>query len=327
MRICNLAAVVLLAALLAAAGAAQAQVAAPRLNPVFPESFGTINPGTMPWSGPSRVGAGVLQIEVKDPAGGPPEVLEKGKGPMVQGRVVVENVAVGAEALSVELDVDPSQVGGLTGVTHKLDVSAIQAGVRFGEVFSIGIGQQKEKETSDFPGIGSTSTEETLPMVGVTLRLGGVFYLGAAGGTATIKESGGGGSAEADRSVKSFGVAYHKRDADQGFHLEAYKEIRDSIDPATNPAGIGSNEQDTTGYTIEVVLANILLGYGSGRTDETDIAGVDQGYEKSGAITLGWAPGQGLAVTLAASTIKLFNPSGVQQNEIALTFVGIGLLF
>ena len=51
-----------IAALLALAGGLQAQVAAPRLNPVAIESAVAIftpspfNPATLPWSGPSRIG-------------------------------------------------------------------------------------------------------------------------------------------------------------------------------------------------------------------------------------------------------------------------------
>ncbi len=56
MRILSIAIV----ALLAFAGALQAQIAAPRLNPTIPVSQSAFNPAVLSWGGPSRVGGGLF---------------------------------------------------------------------------------------------------------------------------------------------------------------------------------------------------------------------------------------------------------------------------
>ncbi len=187
----------LIAALLAFAGAIHAQVAAPRLNPVIAESSRPFNapsnPATLPWSGPSRIGGGLLDLEVEDATG--TQILE-GDGKMLQARWVGENFAVAAEVLTSDFeDVPPPGA-------FDFDAFLIGAAFQWGEVFSIGVGLESEELS-----FGTFSEQETLPVAGATLRLAEVIYLGVATGEATLEESVPTFTEELDRTVTRLGEA------------------------------------------------------------------------------------------------------------------------
>ena len=282
MRILSIAIV----ALLTLAGAVQAQVAAPMLNPAL--TPGSTNPAVLPWAGPSRVSVSVLDLEVEGTAGGGFPITGSADGFAAQVRLVGENFAFQAEMLSLTID---ATVGGTPG-TFEQDATAISAAYQGGEVFSIGVGVESEEETDASGGVSST-VESSLPVLGATLRLGEIYFLGAAVGTETVKDAGG----EEDRSVIRIGAAVHSRDNDGGFHLEVFIENADSatgtlIDPVT--------KDETVGLTAEFVFGGgWLIGLGVQSTDSTDAAGAAASEEKERIISVGWAPGEGLAVVLS----------------------------
>ncbi len=300
------------AALLAFAGAIHAQIAAPRLNPVVIESDAPFNPATLPWSGASRVGAGLIDVEGDVSDVGPPATTTEvsGDGATVQGRWVGENFAIAAEAFNLELD--------LLDDTVETDATMVSLALKLGEAISVGIGQQELEETeTDKATNASTVFTVTLPMAGATLRLAEVLYIGAVIGEQTFERSVGGQSIEDDSTVTRVGVAYYWRDGPNGLHLEAYREEQDptltptppGFDNPALPAGTVELESEADGFTVEVLFANILIGFESLTTDFIRVNNFPSipfvrtvvGEEEETTISVGWAPEEGLAITVAAT--------------------------
>ena len=308
----------LIAALLAFAGAIHAQIAAPRLNPIAIESTITssflspspFNPAVLPWDGPTRIGGALAGAEVDDRSTTPDPDADGG-AIALKLRWVGKIFAFGADVLASELDIDPA-VGGGT-----LDVSQVSIGFagQFEEVFSVGAGVQGGEVT--LPGV---SVEAGLPLVGATVRLAEVIYLGLAIGDETFEDTL--ANQEADRTVTRFGVAYHWRDDDVGLHIEAYRQ---EIDAITTP--FTEDEEESDGFTLEVVFANILIGFESFTTDFTDPSTGFQGEAEKTTISVGWSPGQGLALVASATEQEELNASGITQFENNLTAVGVAWLF
>ncbi len=165
-------------ALLAFAGAVQAQIAAPRLNPIAIE-VDVVNPAVLPWDGPSRIGGALGQAELENPlVAASPDA--EGDAAALKLRWVGENFAFGVDASRVERDIDPG-VPGVGGGTQEF--KNLVAGVAFqtGEVFSVGIGQQTEESKAPAvvnlppPIFVNFTVTTTLPVVGATLRLAEVL--------------------------------------------------------------------------------------------------------------------------------------------------------
>lgn len=303
------------ATLLAFAGAIHAQVAAPRLNPIAIESTAPIffghpsNPATLPWSGPSRIGGGLLDLEEEDATG--IQTLE-GDGKMLQARWVGEMFAVAAEVLNSDFeDVPPPGA-------FDFDAFLIGAAFQWGEVFSIGVGLESQEFS-----VGTFSVKETLPVAGATLRLAEVIYLGVATGEATVELSDPTFTGEVDRTVTRLGAAYFWRDDDRGLHLEIYREERDSEQSIT----LEASGKDSDGFTVEVVFSNILIGYESITTEFTTFAGADLGPDEETIISVGWAPGQGLALVASKSEIEERGPAGNLITTLDSLFIGVAWLF
>ncbi len=273
------------AGLVGLAGAAQAQVAAPRLNPAAIESFivtpnrlnKPFNPAVLPWSGSSRIGAALTDLEAVDTIGGVSTLGAEGDGKMVHGRFVGENFAIAGEVYQMDL--------GFQGSSADFEGAMIAAALQFGGVVAVGASRQN----AEFIDPTSTSSE-TLTLIGATLRIGEAFYFGAASGDETFEQGGG----EADRSVSQFGVAYHTRDGESGVHLEVFRQMVDLIDDPV--AGITEDEVESDAFTVEFIFSNILLGLEAIMSEATDNAGVLQEETDLITVSLGWAPEEGLSI-------------------------------
>ena len=276
--------------LLAFAGALQAQIAAPRLNPATLESprFSpnrlnkALNPAVLPWSGPSRIGAAITSMDVTDTSGGVTTTVE-GDGTILQGRFVGENFAIGAEFYQIDTN---APAGG--GPPPEFESTMIALAYQFGELFSVGFSRQE----SIFPDSAGDSSE-TLPQLGATLRLGEVFFLGLARGDESVQRGGGGGSG--DRAVTHVGVGYHWREGDRGAHIELYRQSAEGIN---NPPSITEDEVEAVGFSAEFVFANILVGIESFQSENTDAtSGVLLDETDETTLSVGWVPEQGLSLT------------------------------
>ncbi len=106
-------------------------------------------------------------------------------------------------------------------------------------------------------------------------------------------------------------------------HLEIYREERDSA-PGIN---FDADGEDTDGFTVEVVFSNIFIGYESITKEFTDPAGVDQGEDEESTISVGWAPGQGLALVASKFEIEERDAAGNPTKTQDILFIGAAWLF
>ncbi len=135
---------------------------------------------------------------------------------------------------------------------------------------------------------------------GATVRLGEIYFIGAATGTSTASDSGSTG--ETDTSVIQLGAGVHSRDADGGYHLEVFIE---NVGSAAGTTGPGIDKEESVGLTAEVIFGGgWLIGlelFNTDTTDPTDPTGLSDSKNEEMTISLGWAPGEGLAVVLSLS--------------------------
>ena len=118
-------------------------------------------------------------------------------------------------------------------------------------------------------------------------------------------------------------MAYHWRDDTNGVHLEAYREERDAVLGTL----FGAEGEETDGFTAEVVFSNILISYESITTDNTNFNGVFVGESEETTLSVGWAPGQGLAVVASLNEEEDFDAGGTLTRESTLTAVALAWLF
>ena len=315
MRIIGLA----LIALLTLGTAAQAQIAAPRLNPLPFTVSSAFNPAVYSWDGPSRIGVGLNKGSLDfTPAGGATVEIATGDGNAAQFRWVGESFAFGFDYWSVDMDLIQTFGGG------PVKFESTVAGISFqmDELFSIGVGQETGEEL-----FATEITTGTLPLAGATLRLGEVFYLGLAMGDETIEfddTSVPGPAAEGDRGVTRFGVGYHSRDGENGLHVEVWRNELDAINTAT----LTENAEEFTGITFEVVFSNILIGYESVSGEE--LSAVDGSVleeEDDTTISVGWVPMEGLNLVVSITEIEVFEPLTGDTLEFNIAFAGVTWAF
>lgn len=318
----------LAAGMLVAAGAASAQVAAPRLTPVAIESDSPINPAVLSWAHNSILAGAYVDASVEvTPSGGTAQEAASGSGLMLQGRYVGEMFAVGGEAFDVENDVEPAIGGG----TQESRSSWVGLSAQFGGVLSLGVGQQRIEQTVSGNTGGDNARETTLPMAGISVRLAEVFYIGAAMGDQTFSFEEPNAfppspaSGEAERGVTRLGVGFAMRDGSSGVHLEVYREEVDEIVEPTWSRG----KLESDGLTAEVVFADMLLAVeqlkedrfrsGSGQVSET---------REQSTVSIGWVPLEGLTLVAAIGETEfedLDPASGSFGQIISIDALAFGL--
>jgi len=329
-----LSAMLVLAALVAAmAGPVLAQVAAPHLNPIYPESIDAFNPATLPWSGPSRIGGAIKYDSTTERnTGGVNDLVQEGSGKFLgQARWVGEIFSLSAEALQIDTTYPDSTN------TAEFRASMVNGAVLVGGFLSIGIGQQHsgfiiEDPSGNNPS-GSPGTfeqENTLNQAGLSLEMGTGVFLGVSGGTETIKENrmvpalGQDEMEEQERDVRRGGLGYYARGDSGGFHVEIYRETKEFAEFKILD---DLDEEDTSGVTFEVVFSDFLLGARKIATERNDLTGVT-GKKDDQSFSLGWVPGQGLAITATlfrGETTDPTKPDVVDEDEA--TYVAIAWLF
>ncbi|HKI99614.1 MAG TPA: hypothetical protein VKB51_14160 [bacterium] len=297
--------VIAVCAMLALAGSAAAQVAAPMLNPTPVFTLDPGNPAVLSWDMPSRVGASWAKVEFTDPAS-PVNPIAKGNVKQAEAQIVGAHAAAGARLSKLNADLTG-------GGSLDLDYSTVQAALHFGNWFSLGAGQDSEKNTDP-----TGTNKETLPHLGATVRLADVLYLGVAGGKATISRS---GNPDLKRNTTRYGVAYLWRDKGDGLHAEVFHEKRDAVSTPTN-----EDEQVKNGGTLEFKVGGFLVGYTTNKTEFTSSTGVSGGSQTLKTYSLAWAPDQGLAVSLSHMAFKANGSSG-GPPEGKITTLGASWLF
>ncbi len=298
-----------LAALLAAAGMASAQVAAPLLNPTPPVFSAPNNPAVLIWDAPSRVAAQLARLTIDAPPG---TRFADGTSRGLLGAAVGEYVAAGAAVQRLHLDADASAGGG----SIQIDSSTVDLAAQIASVVSLGVGQERSKLMDTTVGGSGVPQEETLPVAGFTVRLANIFYVGGAGGTVKFSR----GPASYDRRVRRLGVAVLDMAKDGGVHLEVYRERK-------APAGAIDDGSDTKGLSAEVIWGSILLGYLARSVDKANDSGILTGTNKIAAVSLGWVPQARLSIVLTGARDELRDPAGTATGRFSTREVGAAWKF
>ncbi len=325
-----------------AATAVQAQVAAPALNP-----FLTDNPAVLPFTGPSLIGGFVEDGSTTD------ELDVNSDGVLDTTAESEEEFAAGqlravGDLFSVALLYGQGEETDAGGATTDLEGSEALFAARLGDAFAVGVGYAKLEATN--AAAPDDSIEITVTAGGAVLRLGDAFYLGGTVGNlnfVTIQDFGldAPTSVDEDARTASFGIGYSTRGADGGFHVELYTEQEDGPDLSGSgttgglPASFTlSEESETMGATLEVLLGSILLGASIADEDTTrDVTFTISGFgtftgtsteeEQTRAVAVGYVPEQGLTIVLSREVSEETVSNSPETSEETLTTVAIGWLF
>ena len=313
---------------------AQAQIASPRLNPmetlranpffhptsdvVLFDSSSPFNPAVDIWRDASHLGVGVGNHDSSASVSGPQGNFDvaTGDSQTVQLALVGEMFAFSARVANHDMEIDP----GLGTGTFTIDTAHVGLSAKLGEILSLGVGFQSEENHDETQGPGNEITlKEEMPLGGVTLRLGEMFFVGGAYGTETVDAESPQGPASGDRAVTNIGVGIQTRDGDTGFHIEIYKSTEDLLE-LFEPGGneVYSSEGEKTGATLEVVFSNILLGVESlNSTSEVNnpfpppgVPVLRTGESKETMLSVGWIPQEGLSLVVSATENELTEYNG-----------------
>ena len=188
-------------------------------------SSGPGNPAVLSWDVPSRIGASYTSVKFEGPNG---VSFAKGNMKAIQGQYVGDRLAIGAAGAKMDVAVDPIVGGG--SLVERFSQSAVA--LKAFDWFSVGAGQDFDKRTAQ------TNIENSRASLGgLTLRLGGMVYLGAAKGTDAVEKGTTLPLPESKRDITRYGAGIHWVGASAAVHVEAYKEDRAA---ATTPVLVDS---------------------------------------------------------------------------------------
>lgn len=305
---------------------ALAQVAAPRLLPVFVSD----NPAVIQLGGPSRIGAARFdtEIEITDSSTTPATVTDAESSGFLAGlRLVGDSISFAAQAASLE---------GTEGTTLELefDITSVALAIPIGELLTLGGGQENSdiKIESTIP--ATLELESTTNLFGVTLRLGGIFFLGAAFGTETLKVTqtvpalpAFNFEVEFERDHKRFGAAIYDNEGVR-WHLEYAVLIKESDSDETTGLQIEKSEEKIG--IIEFNAGGFLLSFRSKTLEESDdsvLPTVVSITEKTKEINVGWVPESGWAFVVVVSETEREEPSANTTKKDTTTAILLSFMF
>ncbi len=274
----------LAALLLAGAGSAQAQVAAPSLVPF---GFVTENPAVMQWGAPSRVGVAYGQFQ---------QTLDPPVGPALNDTLYSAGIRLVGNYLSAAVDGTHTETSGVASFTANSDTLNGALGVRLGPMVTFGVAQNSRtvKVTGD---PSPESDQVDAPGIGVSVRLGEWFFLGAGEAREYLSQTVTGvtpGTLTTYRDIEKYGIGI-RTGTTVLMHLEYYYIGRTNYNDPILPNTIFFSGKETQGVGVaEFIFGPILVGYRQSHVDRnsgeptTDLQVAD----------LGWAPRLGLSVTL-----------------------------
>lgn len=307
---------------------AVAQVAAPSLVPASPGlggvGFVTLNPAVMQWGAPSRIGAGFFQADEEDTDAttGATTSRTDFDGPFAGLRWVGERLSFAAETLQTE-------GSAINGLPLEVDLTGAAVAFQVGGVAAFGGGQTVLNSVLEGPAPPIRLDREfTTNLAGVSLRLGEVFFLGAAGGTLKLAQTStqfptfADGTAE--RNVRRFGVGF-RNSGEVVWHLEYFVGQGEFAQNAA--ANITLEEEDTQVAVIEARFGNWVLGLVVRDSEETDKAAVPEATATTEAhrASLGWVPMDGLGIFAQYSRAEKDDPANNQMTES--TSASLGLVY
>lgn len=296
--------------LLAMAGTAMAQVAAPTLGPVnFPNLYRQNNPATSPWRAHGYAGATVARVEM-EAAGAPVSPAAKGSGKQFDLNLVGQQFGLEVSRFDFSASVDASLGGGDLALAN----TSVLAGMRIGDVVGIGLGHERQEDNSSTgPG-----PDEDLTLAGVNLRLFGVLFLGAAGGTVKATDPSG---VEFDQPLMRYGIGLVFGDANR-FHAEWFHESKDAFQDLA--LGLTRDGRNTDGATVEALLGSFLFGYHARNSETVDTVGTVFGKEKWRTYSVGWYPSAGLSLGAFATNVDI---TGGGPDQVKFSGVALGWAF
>lgn len=309
-------------------GIALAQVAAPKLNPIELNGSGLllthpVNPAVLPWNGPSNFAGGAYDLDLEI-VQGPITVTGTADGSVIQANLIGETFSFAVESSTLTLEFDDASAGG----TIEFKDTNVTLGLRVGDSYSFGLGQQSSEQSET-----NESTTKTLPMVGAVLRMGENFFIGGTYGTETVERTVGIITGEAERVVSRVGLGFFSKGKENGFHIEIYQESTDLLevfDPTGNNK-IYVEDSSTTGLTLEVQFGNIFLGFEQITREfiTVDIinSNFDDEEEVDTLITLGFAPMEGLQLVVTSVNTEITNLNTGQIVTLSGIFLGLGIAF
>lgn len=250
------------------------QIAAPSL---VPGTFSSENPAAIKWGAPSRIGAAVVSQRDVDTPGNQKTDYAGASGGF---RLVGETLALGAEGLHLE---------DLESNLHDVrDFASAALALQTGNSIAWGLGYNSGKQT-----LNTVKTESREPNLGISLRLGEVWFVGGTIGRESLSSKDAllpAADFYGERDVLRAGLGF-RRGGTVLMHVEAF--AINKLDYATKFGKFAG--EDTSGGTLEFTFWNFLLG-GSTRHTQVHHALVDTVDNTTGDV--GWAPRQGFSLTL-----------------------------
>ena len=332
----------LLALLLALPGAAPAlaQVAAPRLTPLFiglpaissafNPALDPVNPAAQMWAGSSFVGAGVTTQGHNEQAN-LGTVTSRGNldTRLAQLRLMGDFVSLGATLGHTRYRLKDTL--GPNDIQFDVIDTRIELALRYTDWLALGVARQASREhvrTGVPPDEDVRRTELQLP--GASLHFG-VLYLGYASGSEELRIEGAAGvpgvvgATERDRrSVNRTGVGLRDRGDTWGYHLEVYREEREAFQFLVTYPGYVIDEIHLSGSTVEVIAWNVLLGFEKSRTDNRQSVGGIPANFTSDAVraSIGWVPRSGMTLLATGQRGRRLTNASVGQVEALMVSVG-----
>lgn len=296
--------------LLAFAGAAQAQVAAPRLNDIETNTLETFNAAVLPWHQTTIVGVNVLnKITGEIDVGGSTTEFATGKGNALYLRAVGPTFGFTAETSKLTIDTS-ALFSPPSGATEEIKNTVIGVASKLGDSFTVSLAMENEQQDDVS---SSNSFKRSSPTLGGTWKISNAFYLGGTYAKGKVDISGGGATGSGDRTITRWGAGFYNRTDTSGFHVEVYQEdaglveVRDAADLL-----LYAEQGKTTGLTLEFVGGNFLFGLESVKESRDElrpfsVPALATQEEKSRTITLGYTPKMGFAITLAKLNVEQTN--------------------
>lgn len=260
---------------------AWAQVAAPRLDPLFPGDT-TANPAVQQWTGTSLVGGGSGRADgdVENDAVG--EVGEADLGTsLAKLRLLWGPVSIGGESRDRRIDLRSFMEAPEPGLPAEeeesdLDVTSAAAALGIADAIALGVGMETRQETQRFQDNATfypdTISDEivrtsTFELAGVSIKFFDTVYLGVTLGRERYEETfthddfdpdfDFSESVNSTSDLRRLGAAVQWRSENFRFHLEGSLEERTPLEIH----GVEERKITANAFTGEVGLAVLMAGY------------------------------------------------------------------
>ena len=229
------------------------------------------NPAAQFWSGPSRAGAGALQLAVLDRQ---THTERRFKGGFAGLRLVGSTMAFGVDVLNYEEDTGSP--------AFSEQVSAFNFSAKITDFLAWGIGKVRTSVSND-----ATEQETDAIVLGLSQKIYGLFFLGVAMGNEAIEEQKAGMFEHFGRDTRMFGGGFRYHGAYR-FYFEANLLIKDDFSNSPDR----DERLESLGATLQVGSTDFLLGVsvrnivyaGQFRFDQTTL---DFGYSPLNSLSIG----------------------------------------